>query len=99
MTQELLALIVAHIVCADTAQERYLSMHEVQYCNAIYQEIKLAFVPGVDAAAYVTMSTREQHAVNMEGYLAFHTWRIDNPSTIRHLERVARGEVALGRSG
>ena len=99
MTTKLLTLIVAHIACGDVAEDRRLSMDEVTYCSAIYQEIKLAFVPGVDPQAYVGMSVAEQHAVNKQGYIAFRAWRIDNPGTVRHLERVARGEAELGASG
>lgn len=99
MTTKLLSLIVAHIACADVAEQRQLSLAEVNYCSAIYQEIKLAFVPGVDPEDYVGLSLAEQHAVNKQGYLAFREWRIDNPATVRHLERVARGEAELGVSG
>lgn len=98
MTNELLTLIVTHIACANMAETRPLSMQEVQYCSAIYQEIKLGFVPGLDPETYVRLSPEDQHAANKEGYLAFHTWRIDNPGTVRHLERVARGEVQLGQA-
>lgn len=99
MTTKLLSLIVAHIACADVAAKRPLSMAEVDYCSAIYQEIKLAFVPGVDPGSYAALSVEEQHAINKQGYLAFHAWRTDNPGTLRHLERVARGEVELGVAG
>jgi hypothetical protein len=99
MTTKLLSLIVAHIACADVAEQRQLSMAEVDYCSAVYQEIKLAFVPGVDPDHYAALSLAEQHAVNKRGYLAFHAWRTDNPGTLRHLERVARGEVELGVAG
>lgn len=98
MTNELLTLIVTHIACADMAAERPLSMSEIQFCSAIYQEIKLGFVPGVDAHRYSGLSLAEQHAVNMEGYMAFYEWRVDNPGTLRHLERVARGEIKLGEA-
>ncbi len=99
MSNELLTLIVAHIACADMAETRHLSMQEVQYCSAIYQEIKLAFVPGIDTATYMQLPTAEQHEINTEGYLAFRAWRIDNPGTVAHLERVARGELELGHAG
>lgn len=98
MTNELLTLIVAHIACADMSVERQLSIDEVRHCSAIYQEIKLAFVPGVDSRSYLQLSAEEQHAANMEGYMAFHEWRVDNPGTLRHLERVARGEIELGEA-
>jgi hypothetical protein len=98
MTNELLTLIVAHIACADMAVERQLSMGEVRACSAIYQEIKLAFVPDIDTRSYGRLSMAEQHAVNMAGYMAFHEWRVDNPGTLRHLERVARGETKLGEA-
>lgn len=98
MTNELLTLIVAHIACSNMASERPLSIEEVHYCSAVYQEIKLAFVPGMDRETYTTLSTEAQHSANMEGYIAFHEWRIDNSSTVQHLERVARGELELGKA-
>lgn len=98
MTNELLTLIVTHIACSDMAVERQMSMQEVQYCSAVYQEIKLAFVPQIDMQTYVRLPAEDQHAANIEGYMAFREWRIDNPGTVRHLERVARGEVDLGQA-
>ena len=96
MTNELLSLIVGYLACGQIAEERFLSPQEVQYCSVIYQEIKLAFVPGVDARAYYELSPSEQHAVNTKGFTAFYAWRQDNPETVSYLERVARGEVELG---
>lgn len=95
MTSELLALIAAHFACSDMASERYLSPGEIQYCSAIYQEIKLSFVPGVDLETYFQLSAPEQSAVNKEGFTAFYTWRLENPEIVQHLERVARGEELL----
>ncbi len=99
MTNELLSLIVGYLACGHIAEERYLTPQEVQYCSVIYQEIKLAFVPGVDPRVYLELSPKEQHAVNKEGFIAFYTWRQDNPDTIAFLERVARGEIELGQAG
>ncbi|MEM7720596.1 MAG: hypothetical protein AAF222_15470 [Pseudomonadota bacterium] len=98
MTNELLTLIVTHIACSNMAAERPLSIQEVQYCSAVYQEIKLAFVPGLDRAGYTQLAAQQQHSVNLEGYRAFYKWRVENPSTVQHLERVARGERELGQA-
>ncbi|MEM6386799.1 MAG: hypothetical protein AAF718_11250 [Pseudomonadota bacterium] len=98
MTNELLSLIVGYLACGQIAEERYLSYDEVQYCSAIYQEIKIAFVPNVDTRGYFEMSPKDQHAVNKAGFTAFYTWRQDNPETVSFLERVARGEVQLGEA-
>lgn len=99
MTTELLTLIAAYFACSDMAEQRQLSIEEVDACNVIYQDVKLSFVPGIDARQYRRLSSRERHTVNRTGYLAFHAWQNNNPGTVRHLERVARGEVALGRDG
>lgn len=99
MTNELLTLIVGYLACGQMAEERFLTPHEVQYCSAVYQEIKLAFVPGVDMRRYFELSPQEQLAVNKAGFTAFYIWRQDNPGTVSFLERVARGEVELGQAG
>ena len=99
MTNELLSLIVGYFACAQAAEERYLTPEEVKMCSIVYQEMKLAFVPGVDAEDYVELSPREQHAVNSAGYTAFYTWRQDNPDRVAYLERVAKGEIELGQAG
>ena len=96
MTTKLLTLIITHFACGDIAEQRMLSPDEVNYCSAIYQEIKLAFVPGIDPKTYVSVPLAQQHSVNQEGYLAFRAWQIDNPATVAHLARVARGEAKLG---
>lgn len=98
MTNELLSLIVGYLACGHMAEERFLTPHEVQYCSVIYQEIKLAFVPGVDTRAYFEMAPEDQHAINRAGFTAFYAWRQDNPDTVSFLERVARGEVQLGEA-
>ena len=98
MTNELLSLIVGYIACGQIAEERFLRPNEVQYCSVVYQEIKLAFVPGVDPKQYFELSPSEQHEVNTAGFTAFYAWRQDNPETMAFLERVARGEVQLGQA-
>ncbi|MEM9844519.1 MAG: hypothetical protein AAF965_06940 [Pseudomonadota bacterium] len=99
MTNEILTLIVAHFACADLAIERPLTVSEAQYCGAVYQQVKLAFVPGVTSEDFVELSAAERHAVSMSGYRAFYTWRTENPDRVSFLERVARGETTLGRAG
>jgi len=98
MTNELLSLIVGYIACGHAAEERLLSPPEVQYCSAIYQEIKLGFVPGVDVRTYFQMPPEDQQMINKAGFTAFYQWRQDNPGTVSFLERVARGEVMLGEA-
>ena len=99
MTTELLALIAAYFACSDLAEERHLTRDEVDTCNAVYQNVKLSFVPGVEPHDYVQLSARERHAVNQAGFRAFRAWQADNPDTVQHLERVARGKEDLNRGG
>ena len=99
MTTELLALIAAHFACADIAEQRRMSFDEIQYCSGVYKEIKLAFVPGVDADDFANLTQDEQIAVNKSGYLAFIDWRRRCPEMVSHLEAVARGEAELATAG
>jgi len=101
MTSELTALIILHFACANISAERplsaqALSAQEFHTCSAIYQEIKLAFVPDVDTQRYIQMTAEDRARVNREGFQQFYQWRQDNPATVNHLERVARGEARLG---
>ena len=99
MTTELLALVAAHFACADIAEQRRMSFDEIQYCSGVYKEIKLAFVPGVDAEDFANLTRDEQIAVNKSGYLAFIDWRRRCPEMVSHLEAVARGEAELATAG
>lgn len=99
MTNELLTLIATHFACAEIAEARRLSYAEAVYCNDVYQEVKLAFVPDVDTRQLAQLSQQEQIAVNKAGYLAYYEWRQSQPDTVDFLERVARGEVELGHAG
>ena len=99
MTTELLALVAAHFACADIAEQRRMSFDEIQYCNGVYKEIKLAFVPGVDAEDFANLTRDEQIAVNKSGYLAFIDWRRRCPAMVSLLEAVARGEAELATAG
>lgn len=99
MTSELLALIAAHFACTDLAVQRPMTLDEADRCAGVYQKIKLAFVPGVDPGAFDGLSMDERIAVSQAGFLAFLDWRRSNPDTVHHLERVARGEVALENAG
>ena len=96
MTSELTALIILHFACANISAERPLSAQEFHTCSAIYQEIKLAFVPDVDTQRYIQMTAEDRARVNREGFQQFYRWRQDNPATVDHLERVARGEARWG---
>ncbi|MGR3513767.1 MAG: hypothetical protein ACU0GG_13470 [Paracoccaceae bacterium] len=95
MTADLLALIALHFACADITAERQPSSSEMAQCSVIYEEIKLAFVPGVSAKNYAGLSQKEQTAVSLAGYVAFSDWRDQNVDMVAHLERVARGEEDL----
>ena len=99
MTNELLILIATHFACSDIAETRILTAGEIHHCSAVYTEIKLAFVPGVDPHHYPHLSLRERAAVSQAGFRAFYAWRQDNPGTVRHLRQVARGEAVLGETG
>lgn len=99
MTNELLTLIVMHFACAELASERPLSQGEVETCGAVYETIKLAFVPGVSHADYRTLVLEDRIAVSQAGFLAFLEWRKSNPDLVHHLESVARGEAQLETAG
>ncbi|WP_413720898.1 hypothetical protein [Silicimonas sp. MF1-12-2] len=99
MTTELLVLIAAHFACADIAEQRRMSFDEIQYCSGVYKEIKLAFVPGVDAEDFANLTRDEQISVNKSGFLAFIDWRRRCPAMVSHLEAVARGEAELATAG
>ena len=99
MTSELLALIAAHFACTNIAIQRPMTLDEARHCAGVYQEVKLAFVPGVDADAYAGLSHRERFAVSQAGYLAYRNWHSANPDTVRHLKHVARGEAELRTAG
>ncbi len=99
MKTELLILIVTHFACSDIADERTMTPPEMAYCSAIYQEMKLGFVPGVSPSNYAGLSPKEKAAVNQAGFLAYRAWIDENPLMVGHLERVARGEEQLSRAG
>lgn len=96
MTTEILALIAFHFACSDISEHRPLAAHELRTCSAAYQQIKLAFVPDVTVQEFVMLPASKRANVNREGFAEFLKWRQQNPSTVAHLERVARGEVELG---
>lgn len=99
MTSELLALIAAHFACTEIAIHRPMSADEVRGCAAVYQEVKLAFVPGVSARDYRELTLEERMAVSRAGFAAFLSWRDENPETVRHLVAVARGQEELRPAG
>lgn len=98
MTSEFLSLVVLHLACGDLSESRPLNGGEVLYCSAVYQELKLSFIPGLDLAGYRALPLEDQGAINNEAYLRFVDWRAENPGLIAHLERVARGEAPLGEA-
>lgn len=96
MTNHLLALIAAHFACSDISETRQMSWPEIHMCNAVYEDIKLEFVPGMDRATYRGLSSADKVAVNRQGFEAFHDWRVKNPGMVTLLENVAKGEAQLG---
>ena len=96
MTNQLLALIAAHFACSDISDTRHMSWHEVHVCNAVYEDIKLNFVPGIDRATYRDLGSADKVAINRQGFEAFHAWRTANPDLVTHLENVAKGKAELG---
>lgn len=96
MTSEFLSLVVLHFACADLSETRPLNGGEVLYCSAVYQELKLSFMPGLELAGYRALPADRQGAVNTQAYLRYTAWRDAHPDLVAHLERVARGEATLG---
>lgn len=99
MTTELLILIATHFACDDIASERRLTSAEAQHCGAVYESIKLAFVPGVTPDDFRDLTLEERIAISNSGFLAFLDWRAEHPEMVRHLEAVARGEEELSTAG
>lgn len=99
MTNELLHLITVFFACEELAVSQMLSKAEAQYCSTVYEEIKLEFLPGVQASDIPGLSHEERSAVSQAGFLAFYNWRQDHPEMVQHLQRVARGEEELSRAG
>ena len=56
MTNELISLIVLHFACAEISENRILTPDEAQTCSAIYQDIKIAFLPDIDRQDFQTMT-------------------------------------------
>ena len=99
MTTKILALIASYFACADVAEQRLLSLEEARRCGDLYHDVKLSFVPGVDADDFAALSVEERIAVNRSGFLAFAEWRRGHPEMVRHLRAVARGEAELAKAG
>ena len=95
MTTELLTLIAVHFACSQMSDTHLMTQTEIEHCTAVYDNVKLSFVPGVSARNFAELSVAEKSAVNTAGYLAFSAWRDANADTVAHLQRVARGEEAL----
>ena len=99
MTNEMLAMIAFYFACADAAAERNLSSAEVIECAAVYREVKLGFVEGIDGQDFEQLSAAERSEVNRAGFLAYRRWRVDNPELVSQLLRAARGTGPLPNEG
>lgn len=92
MSSDFLALVVLHLACANLSETRPLEPGEMRACTAIYQEVKLAFIPGVDLATYRALPLEDQGRINTKAYLRFVAWRSANPDLLSYLDRLARGD-------
>ena len=94
MTPEALALITAYLMCSEAAEVRVLDRTEVETCTSIYMDVKLGFVPDVDANEYQLMSAVKRADVNQQGYAGYVAWRASNPDLVAEMEADARLRLA-----
>ena len=97
MTPESLALLAAYFLCSEAAEVRVLDRAEAASCVETYNEVKLAFVPGIDMPHFLAMDATHRAKVNLQGYAAYSQWRSENADLVADMEAEARR--ALGLSG
>ena len=99
LTADIVALITAYFLCSETAAVRRMETSEVDICAAMYQSLKLSFLPGVGDADFNGLSASERSAVNRQAYAAYVAWRAANPRLVAEMEEDARDTVeASGRA-
>ncbi|MFN3144636.1 MAG: hypothetical protein ACE368_04880 [Paracoccaceae bacterium] len=75
-----LQLVADYMVCSELAEIRVLHAAEAMACTTLYTEVKLSFLPNIDAADYAAMSVEERVDVNRQGYARYTAWRNAIPS-------------------
>ena len=88
-----LQLVADYMVCSELAEIRVLHSAEAMACTTLYTEVKLSFLPDIDAADYAAMSVEERVDVNRQGYARYTAWRNAYPEQVALLEADARARI------
>lgn len=75
-----------YLVCARLSDERLLSFGEAATCSQVFMRIKLSFLPGVTLEEFQHMPPKTKSAANIEGYLKYRAWLLQNQDRIGRLE-------------
>ena len=77
-------LIAAYFACDAAAQDRLLSLAEVDACRAVYADVKTAFLDEAERAR-LDQGPAARHAALLQGYHRLRDWIDANPEAVRHL--------------
>ena len=68
----------AYAVCDGTARVRPVTGDAGLACAAVYESLKLSFVPGMTTATFRALSAHDRAAVSREAYRGWSAWRAEN---------------------
>lgn len=88
-----LRLLADYLVCSELVEIRVLHTAEALACSGLYTEVKLSFLPNIDATDYDAMSVEERVDANRQGYARYTAWRNAYPERVAGMEADARARI------
>ncbi len=90
MTNEIFAILMAYLSCSASAEDRMLSYNEARSCSALYEKLKLSFLPEVNEAEYHGLPAEERSSINRRAYVAYVEWKAQNADFLKTLRSEVR---------
>ena len=92
---DFIQLLSVYYSCDIAAAQSLLPPAQMAFCQDIYLQVKLWFVPGVDIGTYADLAATERAEANRIGYAAFREWVDGNTAKVHELRTAASSTAHL----
>lgn len=90
---KLIALLITHILCNETAAMRVMPPGESAECSANFEQVKVALNPNLTWDEFLLLDEEQRARVSVESFQYYRTWKEKNPALHTAVTESARSLV------
>lgn len=87
---EVIALLMAHVLCNEMAATQVLPRHRVMECSANFEQVKIGLNPDLTWKEFQTLAPSHRAEVSVKSYQYYIDWKAENMSEFRKMVQDAK---------